>query len=810
MIYLSLFIIVTFYVSSFSVVNTQSPNCITPNGIAANCISIHQCTPLLKKLEEKPLRQETIDYLKGSQCGFDGLDPLVCCPPNINSSNPNLNKPLEISTETSISTLENVNNNDAIIKLLDNPLLPSDCGRDSIPRDLETVETSPSEFPWMVLLEYNNGLNRKVFCTGSLITKRYVLTAAHCLSNTTIGKLLYVRLGVYNLTSAQNCVKRDGIEICSDGSIRVGVEETMKHDLFILSRQFIEYDVALVRLSKDIVSTNYIKPICLPRSSMIKKRLYAAGWGATSTSNSSNVKLKVSLPLFDKENCKKLYKSQLNITLTFEHICTGGEGGRNTCRGDSGGPLMAYQDLPNGDKIWTAVGVVSFGPRYCAIAGWPTVSVNVYNLIPWIISKIKPICGKLKTLVVTECIVCFSLLKKYQIKSMYVLFTAVATFYISSFSIVDAQYPDSPNCTTPNGIAGNCISIHQCTPLLKKLEEKPLRQETIDYLKGSQCGFDGLVPLVCCPPNIDSSNANLNKPLEISTETSISTLQNVNINDAIIKLLDNPLLPSDCGKDSTPRDLESATTTLGEFPWLVLLEYNNGNISDFKALGALISKRYVLTAAHCLIERPLWKLSRVRLGVHDLRSSTNCVNGDDGNICSDGSISVEVEETLKHELYELYTKINKNYDIGLVRLSKDIVSTYYVKPICLPRSSVIDKRLYAAGWGRTLTSLSSNVKLKVSLPLVDKDTCERIYRSNSHLNLSFEQICAGGEKDRDACYGDSGGPLMGFRYLPNGDKIWTAEGIVSFGNKHCGSVGWPTVYTKVYDFIPWIISKIRP
>ncbi|XP_015171018.1 PREDICTED: serine protease easter-like [Polistes dominula] len=326
---------------------------------------------------------------------------------------------------------------------------------------------------------------------------------------------------------------------------------------------------------------------------------------------------------------------------------------------------------------------------------------------------------------------------------MYVLFTAVATFYISSFSIVDAQ---SFNCTTPNGIAGNCISIYQCTPLLKKLEEKPLRKDTIDYLKDSQCGFDELVPLVCCPPNINSSNPNLNTLLVTSTDASISTLKNVNCSDDIMKFLENSVLLSECGRDSIPRNLESANTSPGEFPWMALLEYKTAN---------------------CLMERPLSILSNVRFGVHDLCSSTNCVKRDDENICSDGSISVEIEESFIHVLFELHLEINFNYEIRLVHL-------------------------------------------KVSVQLFDKDSYNSLYRYLLKREFGVEQIRAGGEKGRDACYGDSGGLLMGFRDLPNNDKIWTAVGIVSVGPSNCGPAGLPSVYTNVYDFIPWIISKMRP
>jgi transmembrane serine protease 9 len=116
--------------------------------------------------------------------------------------------------------------------------------------------------------------------------------------------------------------------------------------------------------------------------------------------------------------------------------------------------------------------------------------------------------------------------------------------------------------------------------------------------------------------------------------------------------------------------------------------------------------------------------------------------------------------------------------------------------------------LQVAGWGKTESRSSSNVKLKLSLPLVDQDQCNQVY-GNVSVQLGYGQICAGGQRGKDSCRGDSGGPLMTVEALPDGSGRWSVVGVVSFGPSPCGMPGWPGVYTKVQDFVPWILSKLR-
>lgn len=228
--------------------------------------------------------------------------------------------------------------------------------------------------------------------------------------------------------------------------------------------------------------------------------------------------------------------------------------------------------------------------------------------------------------------------------------------------------------------------------------------------------------------------------------------------------------------------------------------------------GVLISKRYVLTAAHCVKGKDLpttWRLTSVRLGEYNTDTDTDCLpDGNGGTMCADDPITVGIEEQIAHEEYQPLSR-DQRYDIALLRLSYDVPFTKYVKPICLPSNSTsLYGSLYVAGWGKTESRSASNIKLKLRLPLVSQDRCDQTY-SGAGVRLGFGQICAGGQRGKDSCRGDSGGPLMAVEMSPEGFNKWSAIGVVSFGPSPCGMQGWPGVYSKVYEFVPWIVSKLR-
>nr|P00769.1 RecName: Full=Chymotrypsin-2; AltName: Full=Chymotrypsin II [Vespa crabro] len=188
--------------------------------------------------------------------------------------------------------------------------------------------------------------------------------------------------------------------------------------------------------------------------------------------------------------------------------------------------------------------------------------------------------------------------------------------------------------------------------------------------------------------------------------------------------------------------------------------------------GGSISKRYVLTAAHCLVGK-----SKHQVTVHA------------------GSVLLNKEEAV-YNAEELI--VNKNYnsirlinDIGLIRVSKDISYTQLVQPVKLPVSNTIKAGdpVVLTGWGRIYVNgpIPNNLQ-QITLSIVNQQTCKF-----KHWGLTDSQICTFTKLGEGACDGDSGGPLVA-----NGVQI----GIVSYG--HPCAVGSPNVFTRVYSFLDWI------
>lgn len=91
----------------------------------------------------------------------------------------------------------------------------------------------------------------------------------------------------------------------------------------------------------------------------------------------SDTQKHVELPGLEHEACNSVY-AVANVTLSDKQLCIGGLNGSDSCRGDSGGPLM--REVRGG---WFLIGVVSFGARFCGTQNLPGVYTNVAKYLDW-------------------------------------------------------------------------------------------------------------------------------------------------------------------------------------------------------------------------------------------------------------------------------------------------------------------------------------------------------------------------------------------------------------------------------------------
>jgi len=346
--------------------------CRTPLNEAAKCISVWECQTLLPLIRSTTRTAEQTQFLHSSRCGFDSSStPYVCCGKSINIGQSNDDEP------------------DSPFTL--NPLIPdrNKCGFQWANRIYNGEPTAFDEFPWMAILQYikPNG-QRKIACAGSLINSRYVLTAAHCVTGDVlvkIGQLINVRLGEYDTSSpGKDCAVKKGIRSCNNEEVNIGVEKVIPHPQYTGEGSKL-HDIALIRLASEVNFSEFIQPICLPlpndASSRPGDQMVVAGWGKTEKGRNSNVKLKLQIPVTSESKCNDAF-SLLNVRIGSTHICAGGESGKDSCTGDSGGPLM--RTLPTDETRWMLEGVVSFGYNQCGTAGYPGVYTRISKYVSWI------------------------------------------------------------------------------------------------------------------------------------------------------------------------------------------------------------------------------------------------------------------------------------------------------------------------------------------------------------------------------------------------------------------------------------------
>ncbi|CAD5120254.1 DgyrCDS8824 [Dimorphilus gyrociliatus] len=234
--------------------------------------------------------------------------------------------------------------------------------------------------PWQVSLQRRNDEGEfRHSCGASVITNRWILTAAHCVMLNEHPGNYSVKIGMFNRTA-------------NDFEQWLAVEKIIEHENFTLTfLTGLPDDIALIKTTEDIdLGNEFISSIQLaePGSSWVNNsNCYISGWGRDDreTYIPAPVLREKNIPVLSNKECSRRYDESIIgqvIPILPAHVCMGGDDldpDVHACHGDSGGPLSCER---NGE--WFLVGVASrTGSPDCS--DLPSVYIRVPHHYKWIL-----------------------------------------------------------------------------------------------------------------------------------------------------------------------------------------------------------------------------------------------------------------------------------------------------------------------------------------------------------------------------------------------------------------------------------------
>jgi uncharacterized repeat protein (TIGR01451 family) len=256
------------------------------------------------------------------------------------------------------------------------------------PNDPDIVggeEAVPGAWPWQAALVHSDAVNMYdgQFCGAVLVDEWWVLTAAHCVTGRKHTDIDIV-LGAHNLFKPEPNVQR------------ISSLNFIVHPDYSAATN--DSDIALIQLATPATLTagaNGGLPVqsislVVPDVGTLEGEFSTVtGWGNRSAQPTPGgfdypeTLHQVELPILSNEACNEAFEANyISGDVTENMMCAGFQykGGRDSCFGDSGGPLMVQDSTTSN---WNLAGLVSWGYG-CAMPGLPGVYTRVSQFTPWV------------------------------------------------------------------------------------------------------------------------------------------------------------------------------------------------------------------------------------------------------------------------------------------------------------------------------------------------------------------------------------------------------------------------------------------
>ncbi|CAG7822944.1 unnamed protein product [Allacma fusca] len=648
------------------------------------------------------------------------------------------------------------------------------CGRSNVNTRIVGGQVSANHaWPWMVAITNitainitadanNTNTNNKflpgnkysIFCGGSIINDRYILTAGHCAAAIKIA-------GIEKFRVLVGTSKINGGSFTSRRVYKIA--STKVHPKYVsMDNETVEYDAALVELDNVLVFNNNVLPICLGQgeTSYVNSVATVAGWGNIiggfneSIYQASNYLKDVDVQVISNYKCNQVYANAVENPkrVSPSMMCAYGVR-KDSCNGDSGGPLFLKKSSP---QFYRQIGIVSYAT--------PSILKETFICIP-----------------------------PFQTPTYFAMNFNWAHCLVLSIAFLNWGIRAQEEETTTEAFVRDVESPEDSTShYLDDYIDNELNGTLSDDVNdASEDDTD------------DADDTNTDVTDTDDTTDVIDESDNAENTGADEGELFLPgIVRCKCGVSNSPhRIINGKESAPGAWPWMAALVYASvvtspSNQYDGFCGGSIINNLYILTAAHCAVV-----MKENGVGEFAVIVGDNNING----IVSSTRKVISVASVKIHPKYNPDTF---NYDVALVKLTSSLTYNNNIRPICLGQagSPYSNRNATVAGWGIVFNgndNSASNSLRETTLRVLPNSECLRIINDGSFMPMTM--MCAY-QKGTNACFGDSGGPLVVRR--TSSSQAYKQIGIVSNGAENCNA-DVPDVYTRVRRVVSWIRGATR-